>query len=213
MTEKQPGPRSSKADKRLAFGLVLVPLAMLGLSFAAVPLYQIFCATTGYGGTTQRAEAPSGKVVDRVVTVRFDANISPDLPWTFRPMQREVQVKLGETALAYYEAKNLSNVPLTGAASFNVAPESTGSYFDKIACFCFTEQTLQPGQRVEMPVSFFVDPAMLDDKDAKRVSEITLSYTFFKVNKPVNAAAAPPAKSAAPQSKGSQSSESSGSSG
>jgi len=214
MADQPPERRAHrKADRRLALALVAVPLIMLGLSFAAVPLYRIFCAATGYAGTTRRAEAPSSKIVDRKIVVSFDASTSSDLPWAFRPEQRQLELKLGETALAFYRAKNLSGAPLTGTATFNVTPEAAGSYFNKIACFCFTEQTLQPGQEVDMPVSFFVDPAILDDPDANRLQEITLSYTFFKVNKPVNAAAGQPAGDQAPQEKVLKPSETTGSSG
>jgi cytochrome c oxidase assembly protein subunit 11 len=157
---------------------------MVGTSFAAVPLYRMFCQVTGYGGTTQRAKAPSSAVIDRTMTVRFDSNISSSLDWSFRPVQREVQLKLGENSLAFYRAVNRSDKNLTGSATFNVTPEIAGSYFNKIECFCFTEQTLAAGQEVDMPVSFFIDPAILNDPDAKHIEEITLSYTFFKVEKP-----------------------------
>ncbi len=171
------------ANKRLAFGLLGFAAFMVGMSYAAVPLYRIFCQVTGYAGTTQRAEAPSANVVNRTVTVRFDSNISPDLAWSFRPAQRTVQLKLGENRLAFYKAANLTDKPVTGSATFNVTPEIAGSYFNKIDCFCFVEQTLAAGQEVDMPVSFFIDPAILDDPDANRIDEITLSYTFFKVEK------------------------------
>ena len=153
---------------------------MLGMSFAAVPLYRIFCQVTGYGGTTQRAEAPSATVTDREITVRFDATMSSDLNWSFQPAERRITLKIGENRLAFYKAENLSDEKLTGTATFNVTPEIAGSYFSKIDCFCFTEQTLQPHQKVDMPVSFYIDPAILDDPDARRIEEITLSYTFFR---------------------------------
>ncbi|MGB0085218.1 MAG: cytochrome c oxidase assembly protein [Rhodomicrobiaceae bacterium] len=172
------------ANRRIALALLTLTTAMVGLSFAAVPLYGMFCQATGYGGTTQRVEAPSGRVLDRMITVRFDANVSSDLGWSFRPVQREVHIKIGENTLAYYEATNLTDKTLTGAASVNVTPEDAGAYFDKIQCFCFTDQTLRPGQTAQMPVSFFVDPAIMDDPNAKRIEEIVLSYTFFKVDKP-----------------------------
>jgi cytochrome c oxidase assembly protein subunit 11 len=215
MTGKPTERRSNnpKAHRKVAWALVALPALMLAMTFAAVPLYRLFCAATGYAGTPRRAEAPSTKVVDRMITIRFDANVSSDLPWTFQPEKRQIELKLGENALAFYEARNLSGAPLTGTASFNVTPESVGSYFNKIACFCFTEQTLQPGQRVDMPVSFFVDPAILDDPEANRIQEITLSYTFFKVNGPVKAAAGEAGKSEAPPSKAPKSSENTGSSG
>ena len=158
-------------------------IAMLGMAYAAVPLYQMFCQVTGFAGTTQRAAAAPEpeKVLDRTITVRFDSNITGGLGWTFKPVQRTVDVKIGESRLAFYQAKNISDVPLTGTASFNVAPESAGFYFSKIECFCFQEQTLQPGEMVEMPVSFFVDPEIVNDPDARHLTHITLSYTFYPV--------------------------------
>lgn len=159
-------------------------LFMLGMAFAAVPLYQIFCQVTGFGGTTQRAEAPSETVLDRVVSVRFDSNVSGGLGWRFEPVVKTVNVRVGENALAFYRATNISNQPLVGTASFNVAPDSVGAYFAKIECFCFTEQRLEPGESMEMPVSFFVDPEFVNDKDTKGISQITLSYTFYPVDKP-----------------------------
>ncbi|NJM33664.1 MAG: cytochrome c oxidase assembly protein [Rhodomicrobium sp.] len=202
MTQFGPNPtaqHAQNANRRLAAGLALFAAVMVGLSFAAVPLYRIFCQVTGYGGTTQKADAPSARVVDRVITVRFDASVSSDLKWSFRPVEREVQVKIGENKLAFYEAANKTGAPLSGTASFNVTPEIAGSYFSKIECFCFVEQTLQPGQRVDMPVSFFIDPAILDDPDARRIEEIVLSYTFFKSDKPGRAANAPAAGKTKPR--------------
>lgn len=171
-----------RANAKLAIGLLGVAVLMVGLSFAAVPLYRIFCQVTGYGGTTQRADAPSNTVTDREIRVRFDATISSDLNWSFRPVERKITLKIGENRLAFYEAENLSDQKLTGTATFNVTPEIAGSYFSKIDCFCFTEQTLQPHQKVDMPVSFYIDPAILDDPDASRLEEITLSYTFFRAS-------------------------------
>jgi cytochrome c oxidase assembly protein subunit 11 len=153
--------------------------AMGGLAYASVPLYRLFCQVTGYGGTTQRAESIGGEIIDREITVRFDANVSPGIHWQFEPMQREIKVKLGEVATARYRATNLSKRPLTGTATFNVTPESTGIYFNKLECFCFTETTLAPGESLEMPVVFFVDPEMVDSEEAGAVRTITLSYTFF----------------------------------
>ena len=162
----------------------LAGLAVMGAVTAASPtLYKIFCQVTGYGGTTQRVIAKSEKVIDRIVTVRFDANVSPHLRWKFEPVVNTVDVKIGENTLAFFRATNLSDKPMTGTAAFNVAPETMGLYFNKMACFCFTEQTLQPGQTVEMPVSFFVDPKMLDDRDTQNLSNITLSYVFYPVEK------------------------------
>jgi cytochrome c oxidase assembly protein subunit 11 len=163
-------------------------LFMLGLAFASVPLYRMFCQVTGYGGTTQRAVKASDTVLDRTVTVRFDATVGPQLPWTFEPVQREMRVKFGETALAFYRATNNAAVAVVGTASFNVTPDQVGSYFNKLECFCFTEQRLEPGESINMPVSFFVDPAMVKDKDAAHIGQITLSYTFFPVDNPKTAA-------------------------
>jgi cytochrome c oxidase assembly protein subunit 11 len=157
--------------------------SMLGLTAASVPLYQLFCRVTGYGGTTQRAAVlpdigPEG-LQGPPITVSFNADVAPDLPWGFRPVQHSVVVRPGEERLAFYEAVNRGSEPVVGTATFNVTPFSVGLFFNKLQCFCFTEQVLEPGQRIEMPVSFFVDPAMLDDPDGASVREITLSYTFF----------------------------------
>jgi cytochrome c oxidase assembly protein subunit 11 len=194
MTNIQQNVRNMSARKhwRVALPLVLVVAGMTGLSFASVPLYRLFCATTGYGGTTQRVAAPSGAVGEETITVRFDANTSAALKWDFQPEQREITLKVGENSLAFYRAVNRSNTPLTGSATFNVTPEIAGSYFNKVECFCFTEQTLAPGQSADFPVSFFVDPAILADPDAKNLKEITLSYTFFRVNKDGESASSPP---------------------
>lgn len=178
------------SNARLAFGLFGLVALMVGLSFAAVPLYRIFCQVTGYAGTTQRAEAPSVAVTDRDISVRFDASMSSDLNWSFRPVERKTTLKIGENRLAFYRAVNLSDKKLTGTATFNVTPEIAGSYFVKIDCFCFTEQTLQPHQEVDMPVSFYIDPAILDDPDARRIEEVTLSYTFFRTSNPDSSEAA-----------------------
>ncbi len=158
-------------------GLVV---AMVGLAYASVPLYRLFCQVTGYGGTTAQAERAPDIVSDATVTVRFNADVNRDLPWAFEPVQRAVTVRLGETVLAWYRATNLSQMRVTGTATFNVTPMPTGPYFKKIQCFCFEKQTLEPGQSVDMAVSFFVDPAMLEGKDVRDVREITLSYTFFR---------------------------------
>ncbi|WP_241963381.1 cytochrome c oxidase assembly protein [Paracoccus suum] len=161
----------------MLLGVVLI----MGLgAWAAVPFYSWFCRTTGYAGTTNIATAAPGEVLDQYITVRFDANIDKDVGWTFRPMQREMKLKIGETGLAFYEAVNTSDRPITGTASYNVAPDQAGYYFDKIECFCFTEQTLAAGERVEMPVSFFVDPDIVKDPETAKVRDITLSYTFHR---------------------------------
>ena len=160
--------------------LVMVVGGMVGMSFAAVPLYQLFCQVTGFGGTTQRAEAAPGIVADRVLTVRFNADVGRDMPWRFRPSQGSIDVRVGESALAFYTAENTTDETLVGTASFNVTPHKVGQYFQKIECFCFTEQRLAAGQRTEMPVTFFIDPAILDDPNVAEVNTITLSYVFFK---------------------------------
>ena len=164
----------------LALGLVGVVGGMVGLSYAAVPLYRIFCQVTGYGGTTQRAEAPSDRVVDREIVVRFDANVS-GLPWTFRPQVRQLHLKLGETATVNFIAENTGSGPTIGTATFNVQPGIAGAYFNKIECFCFTEQALRPGESMTMPVQFFVAPDYADERDLRNTRTITLSYTFFPV--------------------------------
>lgn len=163
---------------------------MVGMSFAAVPLYALFCQVTGFGGTTQRAEAAPDTTLDRTVTVRFDANVGNNLGWSFRPEVRSIQVKLGEIGEIRYIAENRTAEATTGTATFNVAPGEAGLYFSKIACFCFTEQTLAPGERVEMPVTFFVDPALVDDPDYGATNTITLSYTFYPVSDPARPLAA-----------------------
>jgi len=156
-----------------------VVVGMVGMSYAAVPLYYMFCAATGYGGTPARAAAAPGIVGERVVTVRFDTNVDPALPWAFVPEQRAVKVRIGEDRLVFFRAENRSDHAIVGHAAFNVQPEQAARYFDKIQCFCFTEQKLEAGESVEMPVSFFVSPAILKNHAANSVTEITLSYTFY----------------------------------
>ncbi|HYH37055.1 MAG TPA: cytochrome c oxidase assembly protein [Azospirillum sp.] len=172
--------RTRRRNRSVLIGLMALAFGMVGLAYASVPLYQLFCRVTGYGGTTQRAEAAPGTVLERTVKVRFNADVNAGLPWSFRPNQREVKVKLGETAIVSYRAENRGKEPVTGTAVFNVTPEKTGAYFNKIECFCFTEQVLNPGEAVDMPVAFFVDPAIVSDRDAEDVKTITLSYTFFR---------------------------------
>jgi cytochrome c oxidase assembly protein subunit 11 len=174
----------------LALSLVGLVAGMVGLSFASVPLYRVFCQVTGYGGVPQRAETAPGEVLDRTVTIRFDGNVDRSLPWTFAPDQQTMDVKIGETALAFFKASNNSSVPVSGRAIFNVSPELASRYFTKIECFCFKQQTLAAGQTVEMPVTFFVDPKFVDDEDTKDISEITLSYTFYRSDEPNQPAAA-----------------------
>jgi cytochrome c oxidase assembly protein subunit 11 len=176
----------------MAIGLVAVVALMVGASFVAVPFYSWFCRVTGYAGTTGVAEAPesAAEVVDRTVTVNFDANRAPGMPWEFRPKQRSMTLKLGETGLAFYEAYNPTDRPIAGQAGYNVVPFSVGGYFDKIACFCFDMQVLQPGERVDMPVTFYVDPALLDDAETRGVTNITLSYTMYETDLPEDDTAA-----------------------
>jgi cytochrome c oxidase assembly protein subunit 11 len=171
-------------NRRSAAMAALLVAGMIALGFASVPLYRIFCQVTGFGGTTQRVEAMATNiaVTGETVTIRFDANTSRELPWNFAPERNTVQIGIGERQIAFYRAENLGTRPLTGTATFNVTPLEAGQYFNKIQCFCFTEQTLQPGQNVRMPVTYFIDPAILDDPDIGDVEEITLSYTFYPVD-------------------------------
>ena len=155
---------------------------MGSLSWASVPLYDWFCRTTGFGGITQIAINGSEIVLPQTIKVRFDASIERGMPWEFRPVNREIELKIGETGLVFYEAFNASNRPVTGTASYNVTPYSAGAYFNKIACFCFEKQILYPGERVEMPVTFYVDPEIIEDKEAKFAKVITLSYTFYETD-------------------------------
>lgn len=158
--------------------------AMVALVAFSVPLYEMFCRVTGYGGTTRVAAAAPVAVAERVVTVRFDASKAKDLPWRFEPVQRQMELKLGENGLAFFRATNTSAEPVVGTATFNVTPAKAGQYFNKIECFCFTEQRLEPGQSVEMPVTFFVDPALAADRHTEEITTITLSYTFFRATTP-----------------------------
>jgi cytochrome c oxidase assembly protein subunit 11 len=175
----------ARKNGRTAAIFALVAVAMVGLAFASVPLYRIFCQVTGFGGTTQMkvgGEAPGA--VGKILNVRFDANISSALPWSFEPEKHVERTAIGARKLAFYTARNFSDKPVTGTASFNVTPVQAGQYFTKVQCFCFTEHTLQPGQEVRMPVVYYVDPKILDDPDADDISEITLSYTFYPVDEP-----------------------------
>jgi cytochrome c oxidase assembly protein subunit 11 len=171
-----------KRHRTLALALFGLVALMTGLAFASVPLYRMFCQATGYGGVPRRADTAPTQILDRTIRVRFDANVDRDLPWDFAPDVRAIDVKIGETATAFFKASNKSNVAVTGRAVFNVVPEQAGRYFTKIECFCFKEHTLAAGANVEMPVTFFVDPKIVNDEDAKDISEITLSYTFFRVD-------------------------------
>lgn len=184
-----PGKRASR--RRTATALILggVVCGMVGLAFGAVPLYKLFCQVTGFGGTTQVAEEAPVTIGERVVTVRFNADTARDLPWHFKPEQREIKVRVGEMAMAFYNAVNQSDRALIGTSTFNVTPVKAGAYFNKIECFCFEEQTLAPGERAEFPVSFFVDPDIVEDRRLDDVSTITLSYTFFARGEGVTEAA------------------------
>ena len=173
---------------------VSVVVLMGGLAWASVPLYDLFCRVTGFGGTPAVSDAGSAVVLDKTIAVRFDASLERGMPWEFKPTQRIMQLRIGETGLAFYEAYNPTDRPVTGSASFNVVPYAAGGFFTKIDCFCFQEQTLQPGERVLMPVTFYVDPEIVDDREGKYVHTITLSYTFGEIDTPVaqNAAASEP---------------------
>ena len=175
-----------KKNRRVALLSLAVAAGMVGLTFASVPLYRMFCQATGFAGTVQRAGAAPQKSTGKTIKIRFDANTAPSLAWNFHPAQLEMSVKLGEQAMAHYTARNMSNETLTGSAIFNVTPEQSGAFFDKIQCFCFTEQTLRPGEQADLPVVFFVDPDILDDPDARSIDTITLSYTFYPAGKPAS---------------------------
>jgi cytochrome c oxidase assembly protein subunit 11 len=200
-----PKPHSAQMNRHhtVALWCAVLVAVMVGLAYAAVPLYRLFCQVTGFDGTPRVATAPPTAVLDRTATIRFDANVAPDLPWRFAPERTTITVKLGQSALAFYHATNTSERPLWGVATFNVFPEQAAPYFNKLQCFCFTEQLLQPGESVELPVSFFVDPAIVADKDAFWVEHITLSYTFYPAPPPKSAGkAGDPATPQAVQPKG-----------
>ena len=202
---RPPADPMSARNRKVALGFGGFALAMLGLGFASVPLYRIFCQATGFAGTTQRvtaAEAQAVQIGTGDISVRFDGNVAPDVPWTFHPGETTHSGRLGERQFTYFIARNNSAVPITGRASFNVEPEQTGRYFNKIECFCFTEQTLKPGEEVKMPVIYYVDPAIRDDDNARDVQQITLSYTFHKAtDQPASAATQADASSARGRSK------------
>lgn len=183
------------ARRNLRVGLMAFAgaLAMLGLGYASVPLYRLFCQVTGFGGTTMvasesQAQRAAASATGRTISIRFDGSTAVGMPWTFQPSQATDTITIGERDIATYVARNNSDKPITGMATFNVAPEQAGKYFNKIQCFCFTQQTLQPGQEVVMPVLYFVDPAMLEDPNMKGVEQITLSYTFHRSQEPLAAA-------------------------
>ncbi|EAT09773.1 cytochrome c oxidase assembly protein [Sphingobium sp. 10 DY56-G10] len=173
----------ARRNRRTFLAMIGVGLAMLGLGFASVPLYRIFCQQTGFNGTTQRADAGVDvqQATGHMLSIRFDSNVQPGMPWQFHPERPTQTVTVGAKSMAIFVAKNMSDRPVTGTASFNVTPTQAGAYFTKIECFCFTQQTLQPGQEVRMPVLYYVDPKILADPDNKDTQEITLSYTFYPV--------------------------------
>ena len=175
-----------KENRKVALMAFGGALAMLGLGYASVPLYRMFCQVTGFGGTpqiTSAAQAATIDALDQTISIRFDSNIDRDVPWSFEPEKTTKVVKIGERYMAFFIAKNNSDKPVTGQASYNVEPEQTAPFFNKIQCFCFTEQTLKPHEEVRMPVTFYVDPAILNDPDARDITEITLSYTFYPVDR------------------------------
>ena len=179
---------SKKANQKTALSAFGIVLFMGAMAWASVPLYDLFCRVTGYGGYTNVSDSESDIILDKLITVRFDASLERDMPWEFSPVERQVKIKIGETALAFYEAYNPTNRPVAGSASYNVTPYDAGSFFNKIDCFCFQEQVLQPGERVQMPVTFYVDPELVNDRDAKFAKTITLSYTFYEIDLPVDEA-------------------------
>ena len=170
----------SAVRKYRTLGFLLVLITGMGvLSYASVPLYKLFCQVTGYGGTTQQAISPSSQILERKIKIRFDANTKPTLDWDFQPAQTSMNILVGQNALAFYKAENTGKDPVVGTATFNVTPEKAGVYFNKIDCFCFVEQLLAPQEAVDMPVSFFIDPDIVNDPNLDDVTTITLSYTFF----------------------------------
>ncbi|SFE58549.1 cytochrome c oxidase assembly protein subunit 11 [Sulfitobacter brevis] len=168
---------------------VSVVVLMGGLAWASVPFYDWFCRVTGFGGVPGQVAQGSDEILDETIKVRFDGSLNAGMPWEFKPVVREMELRIGETGLAFYEAYNPTNRPIAGQASYNVTPYAAGAFFEKIDCFCFTEQVLAPGERVMMPVSFYVDPEIVNDRDGKFVHSITLSYTFYQIDLPEGYAA------------------------
>ncbi|HEY8071589.1 MAG TPA: cytochrome c oxidase assembly protein [Methylocystis sp.] len=185
----EPTPRRTR---RIALSLIVGSVAMLILSFASVPLYRVFCAATGFGGTTQVAKKNLGQQGERTLTVRFDANVARDLPWRFEPEVASISLRTGQTATVFYKVVNLADHETRGVAAYNVSPDQAGAYFNKLACFCFSEQRLDAHESAEWPVVFFLDPALENEESMRHVAEITLSYSFFAVKGP--AAVAPSTK-------------------
>ena len=182
-------PQNGRSNKNVVLPLIGLVVFMTVGGFASVPFYNWFCKVTGYGGTTAEASSAPSDILDQTMLVRFDASLAADMPWEFKPAQYTMELKIGEVGLAFYEAYNPTDRVVAGTASYNVSPFSAGGFFSKIDCFCFTEQVLQPGERVMMPVTFYIDPEIVNDLDAKRVQSITLSYTFYETELPVEQAA------------------------
>ena len=179
---------SSRAYQKTASKAVALVLVMGSLAWASVPFYDWFCRTTGFGGVPSIVEADSEVILERTMKVRFDASLERGMPWEFTPVEREMELRIGETGLAFYEAYNPTDRPVAGSASYNVTPYEAGGVFNKIACFCFEEQILQPGERVQMPVTFYIDPELAEDRDAQFTKVITLSYTFYEIDLPLGSA-------------------------
>ena len=169
-----------RRNRLMGLGMAGFVAGMVGMAFAAVPLYRIFCQATGYNGTPMIGQAAPGGGSGQVLTIRFNANTQPDLPWRFEPVQPSVQVQLGEEGVAFYQARNLADRPATGVSTYNVTPEVVGKYFHKTACFCFEQQTLEPGRQVEMPLSFWIDPRIAADPNTSGIRTVTISYSFFR---------------------------------
>jgi cytochrome c oxidase assembly protein subunit 11 len=197
-TDKTNPHRASRRDLVVAFACGGLVAAMVGVSFAAVPLYSWFCRTTGFGGTTQVAKSAPAHISGRTMTVRFDSNVAAGLPWSFEPERRTVDVKLGEVVTIYYKVTNEAARVTVGQAAYNVSPPTVGIYFEKINCFCFTQQTMKPGEERDMAVVFYVDPKLAKDSELDELNDITLSYTFYPVREPVQ----PVAESAEPEKTG-----------
>ena len=193
---KTPEQKKERANGVIVASCIAFVVGMTGMAYAAVPLYDMFCRVTGYNGTTKRVEQASDVILDRKIKVTFDANIASDLPWVFKPVQREIELKIGETVQVEFEATNVAKKATTGQAVFNVTPMAAGAYFNKVECFCFTETTLQPGEGLKMPVVFFIDPEIVKAVETKGINTLTLSYTFYarEPSKPVAALKAKPAE-------------------
>ncbi len=167
-------------NSRLGLNILAIAVGMFGLAYASVPLYDIFCRMTGFGGTTMVAGVAPQQVIDRDIKILFNTEVSPDLSWEFKTMQSTVHVNVGEQKLAFFEAVNTGSKPVVGMASYNVSPAKMGKYFNKLKCFCFEQQLIRPGEKISFPISFFIDPEIMNDKNLNDVQEVTLSYTFFK---------------------------------